>query len=193
MSIKLGLHIKLTLIAWGVLSFMSINGSWEIKKKTISMFLHLVQQNSVIGRGRLHAELALKNSSITFSKTWKKSRIRTACVIVRDGINYHPIKGAAVFNKRCRCLFQKMRVISINTKESKRMNVLYLEKRRWERTKTSYGLSPARKLILAKAPIDGNVSLSSGLIWSNFCLFNQFICKNSNPGLTFARFDMKNN
>lgn len=127
MSIELGLHIKLTLIAWGVLSFMSINGSWEIKKKPISMFLHLVQQNSVIGRGRLHAELALKNSSITFSKTWKKSRIRTACVIVRDGINYHPIKGAAVFNKRCRCLFQKMRVISINTKESKRMNVLYLE------------------------------------------------------------------
>ena len=123
MSIKLGLHIKLTLIAWGVLSFISINGSWE----TISiMFLHLVQQNSAIGRGRLHAELTLKKSSITFSKTWKKSRIRTACVIVRDGINYHPIKGAAVFNKRCRCLFQKMRVISINTKESKRMNVLYL-------------------------------------------------------------------
>ena len=130
MSIKLGLHIKLTLIAWGVLSFMSINGSWEIKKKTISMFLHLVQQNSVIGRGRLHAELALKNSSITFSKTWKKSRIRTAWVIVRDGINYHPIKGAAVFNKCCRCLFQKMGVISINTKVSKRMNVLYLEKPR---------------------------------------------------------------
>lgn len=56
MSIKLGLHIKLTLIAWGVLSFISINGSWE----TISMFLHLGQQNSAIGRGRLHAELTLK-------------------------------------------------------------------------------------------------------------------------------------
>lgn len=192
MSIKLGLHIKLTLIAWGVLSFISINGSWEIKKTISIIFLHLVQQNSVIVRGRLHAELTLKNSSITFSKTWK-SRIRTACVIVRDGINYHPIKGTAVFNKRCRCLFQKMRVISINTKESNRMNVLNLENPRWERTKTSYGLSPARKLILAKAPIDGNVSLSSGFIWSNFCLFNQFICKNSNPGLTFARFDMKNN
>ena len=115
MSIELGLHINLTLIACGVLSFISINGSWEIKKTISIIFRHLVQQNSVIGRGRLHAELALKNSSITFSKTWKKSRIRTACVIVRDGINYHPIKGAAVFNKRCRCLFQKMRVISINT------------------------------------------------------------------------------
>ena len=193
MSIKLVLHIKLTLIAWGVLSFISINGSWEIKKTISIIFLHLVQQDSVIGRSRLHAELALKNSSITFSKTWKKSRIRTACVIVRDGINYHPIKGAAVFNKRCRCLFQKVRVISINTKESKRMNVLYLEKPRWEKKKTSYGLSPARKLILAKAPIDGNVSLSSRLIWSNFCLFNQLICKNSNPELTFARFDVKNN
>ena len=135
MSIKLGLHIKLTLIAWGVLSFISINGSWEIKKTISIIFLHLVQQDSVIGRSRLHAELALKNSSITFSKTWKKSRIRTACVIVRDGINYHPIKGAAVFNKRCRCLFQKVRVISINTKESKRMNVLYLEKPRWEKKK----------------------------------------------------------
>ena len=130
MSIKLGLHIKLTLIAWGAIIHIH---KWELGnlKKTISiMFLHLVQQNSVIGRRRLHAEVTLKNSSITFSKTWRKSRIRTACVIVRDGINYHPIKGAAVFNKRCRCLFQNMRVISINTKESKRMNVLYLEKPR---------------------------------------------------------------
>lgn len=72
MSIKLALHIKLTLIAWGVLSFISINGSWEIKKTISIIFLHLVQQNSVIVRGRLHAELTLKNSSITFSKTWKK-------------------------------------------------------------------------------------------------------------------------